>query len=238
MTPLKANREYYDAFSQGYDVRRGDGYHALLDDLEAGLVVRLSGGGDVLEAGCGTGLILERVRPFCRSVTGVDLSGGMLRKARERGLNVVQGSITDIPLKDASFDVVCSFKVLAHVEDITRAMSEMGRLVRPGGVLIAEFYNPNSIRGLMWKLKPAGKVATGVHEKNVYVRFDTPEKARSYVPAGFTVEGERGIRVVTVVPQAHKVPWLGTALRALESELADPLARYGSFYSVVARKAP
>ncbi len=236
MNAPQDNRAYYDAFAKGYDKGRDKGYHALLDELESGLVVRHAHGGDVLEAGCGTGLIMERITPFVKSVTGVDLSAGMLRHARARGLNVVQASITTMPLRSNSFDAVYSFKVLAHIPPIVEALAEMGRLVRPGGVLIAEFYNPNSIRGVMWRLKPAGRVAPGVTEKDVYVRFDTPAQARAYLPSGFTVVGERGARVVTLLPQLHRIPALGTALRAMESELADPLARLGSFYSLVARK--
>jgi len=230
------NRAYYDAFSEGYDTRRGGGYHALLDELEANLVLRHARGGDVLEAGCGTGLILERLRGVCRSVVGVDLSMGMLGHAHARGLNVVQANILEIPFKDASFDAVCCFKVLAHVERIDEALAELGRLVRPGGVLIAEFYNPFSIRGLMWNLKRPGKVALGLHEKNVYVRFDSPAQAQRRLPPNFSVVDERGVRVLTVLPQAHRIPVMGTALGMLERAAADPLARLGSFYSVVARR--
>jgi len=62
---------------------------------------------------------------------------------------VVQGSVTDIPFPDARFDVVYSFKVLAHVERIREALAEMARVLRPGGYLLAEFYNPLSLRGLI-----------------------------------------------------------------------------------------
>lgn len=230
------NRSYYDAFSATYDARRADGYHAVLDDLEAGLVLRHARGGSVLEAGCGTGLILERVRPYVKRAWGVDLSHGMLQRARARGHTVLQANLLSIPLPDAMFDVVCSFKVLAHVEPIREALAELGRLVKPGGVLMAEFYNPNSVRGLMWKVKRPGRVADGLHEKNVFVRFDSPQQARGHLPPGFSPVDERGARVVTVFPQAHRLPLLGPVLGALENELADPLARFGSFYTVVARR--
>ena len=48
-------------------------------------------GKDVLEVGCGTGLILKEVAREARRAMGVDLSGGMLRRSRERGLRVAQG---------------------------------------------------------------------------------------------------------------------------------------------------
>src|SRR5690606_39017711 len=103
-------------------------------------------GKDVLECGCGTGLILERIARFARSASGIDLSPGMLEVAKRRGLDVQEGSITSLPFPDASFDVTCSFKVLAHVPDIGRALAEMARVTRPSGVILAEFYNPWSLR--------------------------------------------------------------------------------------------
>ncbi|MEW5851177.1 MAG: class I SAM-dependent methyltransferase [Myxococcota bacterium] len=236
MSTLQDNRAYYDAFSQQYERHRHDGYHAMLDDLEADLVLRYARGGRVLEAGCGTGLVLSRLQPHCAQVVGVDLSGGMLRRAADRGLAVAQANILAIPLPDAQFDAVCCFKVLAHIERIEEAMRELGRLVKPGGVLVAEFYNPNSVRGLLWRIKRPGRVASHLHEKNVYVRFDTPADVDRLLPPGFRRVDQRGARVVTVVPQAHRLPVVGPALRAVEERLADPLASLGSFYSVVARR--
>src|SRR5215208_6611178 len=143
---------YYDEFSKGYEKRRGDndpgGYHELVDDLEVDFATRYAAGGDLLEVGCGTGLLLERLAKVTRTAQGIDLSAGMLEKARSRGLDVRQGSAVDLPYPDASFDVTCSFKVLAHIEAIERALSEMIRVTRPGGVVLAEFYNPLSLRGV------------------------------------------------------------------------------------------
>src|SRR5688500_38156 len=116
-----ATRAYYDEFSKSYERHRrpndGDGYHALIDDLEVELCERYARGRDILECGCGTGLILERLAAFARRAAGIDLSPGMLELALSRGLEVKEGSVTALPFDDASFDVTCSFKVLAHVPD-------------------------------------------------------------------------------------------------------------------------
>src|ERR1043166_8566964 len=145
-----ANRAYYDEFSKSYEEHRrpnrADGYHALVDDLEVELCARYATGRDILECGCGTGLILERLAEFAKHATGVDLSPGMLSLAQARGLDVKEASVTALPFDDASFDVTCSFKVLAHVPDIGKALAEMARVTRPGGVILAEFYNPWGLR--------------------------------------------------------------------------------------------
>ena len=116
------NRSYYDDFAAWYERERGSGYHRLIDDLELDLVRRYGAGRRVLEAGCGTGLLLERTAQFASYAAGVDLSAGMLARARDRGLDVVQGSITSLPYPSASFDLAYSVKVLAHIEDIETAL--------------------------------------------------------------------------------------------------------------------
>src|SRR5690349_381298 len=103
------NRAYYDDFAGWYERERHLPYHRMLDDLEVELVERYATGVDVLEVGCGTGLILQRTARFARRAVGIDLSSGMLAKARQRGLCVVQALATDLPLATASVDVAYSF---------------------------------------------------------------------------------------------------------------------------------
>jgi len=235
-----ATRAYYDEFARGYETHRRPndphGYHALLDELEIDLVKRHGTGRDVLEAGCGTGLLLEQFAKFARSAKGIDLSPGMLVKARERGLDVREGSVTELPFESASFDVTCSFKVLAHVPQIGKALAEMVRVTRPGGVVLAEFYNPMSFRSLAKRALPAGKISDARRESEVYTRFDAPWVIPRILPPGTKLEGARGVRIVTPVAAAMRVPFLGPVLRKLEVALADgPLAVFGGFYIAVIR---
>ncbi|MGO8999381.1 MAG: class I SAM-dependent methyltransferase [Polyangiaceae bacterium] len=236
-----ATRAYYDEFARGYERHRRPndphGYHALLDELEVGLVARYGTSRDVLECGCGTGLLLERFASFARSAKGIDLSPGMLEKARQRNLDVCEGSVTALPFPDASFDVACSFKVLAHVPEIGKALAEMARVTRPGGVILAEFYNPISLRSLAKRVLPAGKISDRRRESEVYTRFDAPWVIPRILPPGTRLEAARGVRIVTPVAAAMRIPALGGALRSLELALADgPLAVFGGFYIAVIRR--
>ena len=237
----KSNRAYYDSFSAGYEARRGEnapgGYHDLLDTLESEFVRRYGAGGDVLEVGCGTGLVLERIRQFARSARGVDISPRMLERARERGLEVQEASATSLPFADASFDVSCAFKVLAHVPQIELALSEMARVTRTGGHVIAEFYNPLSLRGLVRRLAPPGRVAPGVHEGHVFTRFDSPLRVRRLVPAGCKLVSSRGVRIVTPTAHIMDVPVMRYLFRAAEHALCDsPLRVFGGFWVVAMQK--
>ena len=234
---MKDNASYYDEFAKTYEDRRGGGYHAWLDDAQANLVRRHARGGRLLEVGCGTGLILDRLRRDFDQVVGVDLSEGMLEHARGRGLTVEQSSAEELPFEDESFDMVCSFKVLAHVQGIRSAALEMHRVLKPGGLAIAEFYNPRSVRGAIWSLKRGGQTGSdGQSERDVYVRFDTPRQARAYFPEDMEAVEAYGLRVITPLPVMHKIPVLGGALQSLERGLARPLASMGSFYDLVLRK--
>jgi ubiquinone/menaquinone biosynthesis C-methylase UbiE len=239
--PHDPTRAYYDEFSRVYETHRRPndphGYHALLDDLEVDLTAKYGTGRDVLECGCGSGLLLERFAQFARTAKGIDLSPRMLDLARERGLSVVEGSVTSLPFPDDSFDVTCSFKVLAHVPDIGRALAEMARVTRPGGVILAEFYNPVSFRGLAKKLGPAGKISVATRESAVFTRFDPPWVIRRILPPGVEMETARGVRIVTPAAAAMRIPGMRRALTKLEWMLADTRAAFfAGFYVAVLRK--
>jgi ubiquinone/menaquinone biosynthesis C-methylase UbiE len=232
------NRRYYDDFAGWYENERHLPYHRMLDDLEVGLVERYAHGKDVLEVGCGTGLILDRVARFARSARGIDLSAGMLARAAGRGLAVAQASATALPVSDASVDVAYSFKVLAHIPPISEALAEMARVVRPGGWVLAEFYNARSLRRLVKAVKPPSAVSATTHDEHVFTRYDTIDDIRGYLPPTLRWVTSRGIRIVTPVAQVHHVPVVGALVRAAEYRLADlPIAReLGGFLVVCAQR--
>jgi SAM-dependent methyltransferase len=239
MSQPPSTQTYYDRFAAGYEAERHHGYHRLIDELELELVRRYGAGKDVFEAGCGTGLLLREAAGVARSAVGLDLSRGMLRPAQARGLRVVQGTLTDLPLPSASFDLVYSMKVLAHVPPIERAVAELARLVRPGGHLLLEFYNPLSLRYLAKRLGGAGQIAVdGTTEKDVFTRFDRLARARSYLPPELEVVGMRGVRIFTPTSGVFAFPPLGRLFSWAEHAACDaPLLRnFGGFLILIARK--
>ncbi len=232
------NRTYYDDFAGWYERERHLPYHRMLDDLEVEIVERYARNKQVLEVGCGTGLILDRVARFASHASGIDLSGGMLQKAAHRGLHVAQASATELPIATASVDVAYSFKVLAHIPDIAGAMREMARVVRPGGYVIAEFYNARSLRRLVKAVKPPTAVSEQTHDEHVYTRYDDAAAIKSYLPAELDWVATRGIRVITPVAGVLRVPLLGAAVRWAEHRLADlPGARdHGGFLVAICQR--
>ena len=238
MNDLRSTQQYYDRFATTYERERHRGYHRLIDDLELELVRRYGTGRDVLEAGCGTGLLLAETARVARSATGLDLSRNMLGLAQHRGLAVLRGSLTALPLPDQSVDLVYSMKVLAHVPPIREALAELARVVRPGGHLLLEFYNPRSLRYLAKRLGGASPIAEGTTDRDVYTRYDTLKTARSYLPDSVEFIGVRGVRVVTPVSQVFRVPLLASLFERAERAVCDwpGLRGLGGFLIVIARK--
>ncbi|MEU9008916.1 methyltransferase domain-containing protein [Streptomyces sp. NPDC048479] len=110
------------------------------------LIGELRPGLDLLDVGCGPGTITadlaELVAPG--RVTAVDAAEDVLHQAREaavgRGLDQVRFAVADVhalDFPDNSFDVVHAHQVLQHVGDPVRALREMRRVCRPGGIVAA-----------------------------------------------------------------------------------------------------
>ena len=96
--------------------------------------------GRVLEVGCGTGLLLERL-PCRGDAIGVDVSIGMLKRACKRlgqkaAGNLVLADAQRLPFRDHSFDSTVSVFALTAVPDLDAALAEMVRVVRDGGTVV------------------------------------------------------------------------------------------------------
>jgi SAM-dependent methyltransferase len=95
--------------------------------------------GDVLEIGFGTGLNLAHYPPHVRKITTAEPNTGTQRRAQQRiqrsGIEVDQHALDceRLPFADGSFDCVVSSWTLCSIEDVSRALGEVYRVLRPGG---------------------------------------------------------------------------------------------------------
>ena len=96
-------------------------------------------GARVLDVGCGTGRWVRRLEKHGLSVVGIDQSSEMLSLARKRGTlsPMVSGEVQNLPFRDESFECVSAVTVIQHIppQEQVRALSEMVRVLRPGGYL-------------------------------------------------------------------------------------------------------
>jgi SAM-dependent methyltransferase len=239
MTLAPDNTSYYDAFSRSYDEGRDRGYHKLIDDQAAAIVRRVATGRSVLEVGCGTGLVMQRIAGFAARVRGIDVSPGMLARARERGLDVQEGSATALPFPDGEFDVVCSFKVLAHIDPVEPALAEMARVTRPGGYIVFDAYNRDSLRFVIKRAFGPRRTSSTFDEGAIATRFDAPAVARARAEALGRVVDVAGIRIVTAHPGILRIPGLGPlAERAEWGLMRSPLRRFAGFVVHTVQRAP
>ena len=143
MTVGKANRDrwrrYWDKHSASYDKEMRFFDRILFGDSRSWICSQATG--DTLEVAIGTGLNLPLYPPSIK-LTGIDLSPAMLAIAKQRAqeldrdVNLREGDAEALPFTGESFDtVVCTYSLCA-IPDDARAVSEMTRVLRPGGLLL------------------------------------------------------------------------------------------------------
>jgi 2-polyprenyl-6-hydroxyphenyl methylase/3-demethylubiquinone-9 3-methyltransferase len=102
---------------------------------------------EILDVGCGGGLLAEEFARLGSSVTGVDPSRKSLEAARRHAADVglsirYQAAVAEeLPFPDASFDVVYCCDVLEHVQDLDRVVAEAARVLKPGGAYLFDTIN-------------------------------------------------------------------------------------------------
>jgi len=109
----------------------------------------------VLDLGAGTGLATEPLKRRYRKaqVIAMDLADSMLRATRQRSrfwrpLRCVAGDAMRLPLRDASVDLVFSNLMLQWCDPLDAALAEIGRVLKPGGLLLFSSFGPDTLREL------------------------------------------------------------------------------------------
>jgi ubiquinone/menaquinone biosynthesis C-methylase UbiE len=127
-------------FAAMYDPMMGRGEKAGLAERRAALLAQASG--RVLEVGAGTGLNLRHYGEQVESLTVTEPEEPMAKRLRRRvgeqprRVELVVASAEALPFPDAEFDTVVSTLVLCTVRDQPRALSELRRVLKPGGKLL------------------------------------------------------------------------------------------------------
>jgi SAM-dependent methyltransferase len=110
--------------------------------------------GRILDNGCGLGTWLEALGAYSERRYGLELEFERARQARPRSEGVVQAVGEHLPFSAGSFDVLLSNEVIEHVADDRLAVSEMVRVVRPGGRIVIFCPNrwyPVEQHGIYWR---------------------------------------------------------------------------------------
>jgi SAM-dependent methyltransferase len=121
-------------------------------------------GKHVLEVGLGYGTVAQMLAARARTYTGLDIAAGPVDVVNHRMTlfklpgSAQQGNILEAPFESGSFDVVVTIGCLHHTGNLQRALDEVHRLLRPGGVALVMVYNAFSYRrwltapGATWRV--------------------------------------------------------------------------------------
>ncbi len=168
----------FDDFSDHYDSWFETPIGMRVREYELDLLLELlepSENEKILDAGCGTGMFTHDFIKKGSCVTGLDLSGKMLKKASVK-LNIsrfdgVVGDMTALPFADAVFDKAVSVTAVEFVpENIDWVLGELFRVVKPGGVVVVATLNSLS----PWNLKRMQEVREGRNHIFSFAKFRSP----------------------------------------------------------------
>jgi 2-polyprenyl-3-methyl-5-hydroxy-6-metoxy-1,4-benzoquinol methylase len=158
----------------------------------------------LLDIGCGDGRGPDVVRGLVREIVGVDVAVAACKVARQRGLLAVAASLngSDLPFAADSFDAVTCLDVIEHLLDPVHVLSEIARLLRPGGHAYVSTVNMRYLKHVWWLVVNGVFPLTSTDEEAYdggHLHYFTSENIRNL---GRRV-GLRPIRHVGVVPSAR-----------------------------------
>jgi len=139
MNPFKSSSWFWDCYAQCYDgLRSTVPYQRLLDQAVAEVPASAT---TLLDAGCGTGNLLQAIQRCHPALTlhGLDFSEAMLRRARNKVSDAIltTGNLNAIlPYPTGFFDVVTCINALYAVAQPEYTVAELRRVLKPGGTLI------------------------------------------------------------------------------------------------------
>ncbi len=132
-----------------------------------------------LEIGAGSGLFASRLGVRY----GVEPSVPMLEKAKDRGIEMKRGTAEDLPYPDESFDYTLMVTAICFLDDMDKAMKEIRRVLKPGGLALFGFVDADS---------PLGQLYLQHKEEDVFYRAATFRSASEVISGlkqlGFEIE--------------------------------------------------
>lgn len=150
-TPILDPAEAYALWAPSYPARAHNPVMLAEERAMLGLLPQDLSGRNVLDAGCGTGRYMRyAMQRGAARVAGVDLSRDMLLRAeaeldagrRRASIELMQGSLDDLPVTDAWADLTLCGLAVGHVEQLEPVLAELCRVTQPGGMVLCSDVHP------------------------------------------------------------------------------------------------
>lgn len=150
-TPILDPAEAYALWAPSYPARAHNPVMLAEERAMLGLLSQDLSGRNVLDAGCGTGRYMRyAMQRGAARIAGVDLSRDMLLRAeaeldlgrRRASIELMQGSLDDLPVTDAWADLTICGLAVGHVEQLEPVLAELCRVTQPGGMVLCSDVHP------------------------------------------------------------------------------------------------
>ncbi len=226
--------ETYGLWSEVYD-EQPNPMLSLEERVLTALLPRIEGK-DILDLGCGTGRWLAALsRKSPATVCGIDISAEMLERAalklglsaphlravRRCGpeIDLFQGDCSSAPFPDQSADLILSSFVLSHLPDPRQFVTQISRLLRPGGTALISDLHPRTVRALHWSRSfrhAAGLVHLGTEDWELdFLR---------------TLFKDAGLEVVAEIEPKFGLPEIQLLRRAGRTSLSEAALQHPAIY--------
>lgn len=172
-------RTLFDEWPERYERWFTTPIGSLVRRVESELITELlkpAKGESLLDAGCGTGVFTSDMLDAGARVAGVDISPPMLHLARQKTAGLpffaVRADIRSLPFRDGGFDKSVSITALEFIEEGSKAIDELFRVTRPGGVVVVATLNSVS----PWAERRRTKTARGQRHILESAFYRSPEE--------------------------------------------------------------
>ena len=162
--PSEHLKQLFDGYAENFDEHLTGGLHyrtpELLCELLSPILHKKEAGLDVLDLGCGTGLCGPLFREVARHLVGVDLSPGMLDKARKRNIydDLVLGDVTlALSASPAAYDLILAADVFVYIGDLQCVFELVYLALRPGGMFAFSTESTDQVD--QYELRVSGRYA-------------------------------------------------------------------------------
>lgn len=181
--------KFWDRSAQGYDreeMKDREVRNSILERTKR----YLKKNDFVLDYGCATGILANEIAGDVHALTGIDISGEMVRIARDnagtrsiRNVNYIQAAISDERLEPGTFDVLLSVYLLHLLDDLPAALGKIYELLKPGGLFISvtPCMGKRSLTGMALFLAGKTGLIPGIR------LFDLAELTGAIAGAGFNI---------------------------------------------------